>query len=255
MSTIFKKNEADKMAFKHNPKSFLVKHTTVAKEFVHMQDESISDFKVADVIAQLSGIESMRKENVEKQVEGTVLERLKEIQEQAYKQAYNLGLLEGAEKAFVEKKQEFEMRLASFDEFLKETEHLKVHLLQECEVALMKIVYNLASRIAMREVGLEREPIMQLLNSIVLEVQSADSITIKLSPNDFNFIEELRKKNVKDCEKLERVKFLSQENISDGGCFVETNYGEIDASIEQRVAKAWSLIEQKLPKIKKDTTT
>lgn len=255
MSTVLKKNEADKTAFTHNPKSIFAKHSAQAKEFVHLQNETESDFKVADVIAQLSGIESMRKENVEKQVEGTVLERLKEIQEQAYKQAYNLGLLEGAEKAFEDQKQELKISLSSFDKALKEIELLKEDILRQCEGALIKVVYELASRIALREISMNREPIVELLKSLVLELQSADSITIKLHPNDFNFVEELRQKKVKEIEKLERIKLIAQESVSEGGCLVETNYGEIDATIEQRVTKAWSIIEQKLPKVKMDENT
>lgn len=255
MSAIFKKLDADKMAFRHNPKAFRVEPASEAKEFVNMQNESDSSFQIADVIAQFSGIESIRKENIEKQVEGTVLERLKEIQELAYKKAYSLGLLEGAEKALEEKKNEIGQHLISFDQALIEIEHLKENILQQCETALIKVVYDLASRIAMREISINREPIVQLLNDLALELQAADSITVKLNPSDFNFIEEMRVKNVKQAEKLERVKLIPQENIREGGCLIETNYGEIDATIEQRVAKGWAIMEQKLPKIKKDEVT
>lgn len=249
MSSVLKKEDADKLAFKHSPKSFHVEHSSVATQFVKSQEEKSSHFKVADVVAQLSGIQSMQKENIEKQVEGTVLERLKEIQEQAYKQAYNLGLIEGTERAFEEKREEFAQRLGLIDNSLNEIEHLKENLLKKCETSLVKLIYSIAVKIARREINQDQKPIVDLLTDLVSELQAADSITIKLSTADLQFVEELRNKKVKEVEKLERVKLIAGDEVTQGGCLIETNYGEIDATVEQRVEKAWAVLEAKLPKI------
>ncbi len=254
MSSILKKETADRMAFLHKPKSFQIEVSDVAKNFVITQGQvqEGSGFKVAEVVAQLSGIETIRRENIEKQVETTVLERLKEVQEQAYKQAYSLGLTEGTADAFEEKKAEFSAKLTSLDQALVSIEHMKENMFKQAETALVKVAYMVASRIALREISSGQEFLPQILSELVMELQTSDSITIKLNPIDFQFIEDLRKKNVKEVERLERVKLLPQDEIKVGGCFIETNYGEIDASVEQRVEKAWAIFEQKLPRLQKD---
>lgn len=251
MSAILKKTSADKMAFKHHPKSFNVATSVVASEFVAMQAEHSSDFQIADVVAAQSGVEALRKKNLESQVEGSVLERLKEIEEQAYAKAYELGLREGTEKAFKEKHDEFSDRLQKLDQFLVNVEHLKINSLKENETAFIKLVFQLAEKIALREVTLSHEPVLELLTKLVAELQGAESVTIKMNPDDFNFIEDLRAKNVKEIERLAHVKLLSAENIEMGGCVIETNFGEIDATVSQRVEKAWQILAAKLPIIKK----
>jgi flagellar assembly protein FliH len=46
------------------------------------------------------------------------------------------------------------------------------------------------------------------------------------------------------------MKFEPNEEVVDGGCIVETNYGEVDARIEQRVAQLWSVVSEIIPKVK-----
>jgi flagellar assembly protein FliH len=254
MSAILKKEDAEKLVFKHNPKLFRVEHSDVAKHFVKSQEEKKSGFKVAEVVAQLSGIQDMQQENIEKKVEGTVLERLKDIQENAYKQAYNLGLIEGAEKAFQERREDFLKRLETLDQTLGQIDNQKENLHRMTETMMVKLIYSVAEKIARRAISQDQMPIVDLLSSLVSELQAADSIFVKLSSSDYQFIEDLRQKKVKEVEKLSRVKLISQDDISQGGCLIETNYGEIDASVEQRIAKAWAALEAKLPRIQGENT-
>lgn len=254
MGSIMKKSAADKIAFKHQPKTFQIETSAVATDFVSLQGDGSSGFQISDVVAAQSGIDALRKKNIESQVEGTVLERLKEIEEQAYKQAYELGLIDGAEKAFEDKRAQFAENLKLFDEMLVNFENLKSTLLKQNEAILMKLIFQVAKRIAMHEISLQQDQVVQLLSEIMLEVQSADSVIIKMNPADLGFIEGLRAKNVKDVEKLDRVKLQAHPGLTKGGCLVETNYGEIDATVEQRVEKAWIVIESKLPSVSQDKT-
>ena len=251
MGAILKKTFADKIVFKYNAKDLQFEPSIAASDFVSAQGSESSDFQIADVVAAQSGVADLRRKNIETQVEGTVLERLKEIEEQAYKQAYELGLVEGAEKSFSEKSDEFLQKLKSFDSVLSGIENFKAELLKENEVIFIKLIFQIASKIARRTIELDNEHILGLLNELILEVQSADSINVKLNPEDFRFIEDLREKKVKEVEKLERVRIFSYNGVTRGGCIVETNYGEIDATVEQRVQKAWSILEPKMPTLSK----
>ncbi|MEQ1665650.1 MAG: FliH/SctL family protein, partial [Bdellovibrionales bacterium] len=74
---------------------------------------------------------------------------------------------------------------------------------------------------------------------------------VKLNQSDYDFLEELRNKKVKAADELVHVKLISSPEIKTGGCIIETNYGAIVSTVEQRVEKAWAIIESKLPHIKK----
>ncbi|OFZ20297.1 MAG: hypothetical protein A2Z20_12850 [Bdellovibrionales bacterium RBG_16_40_8] len=247
MSTILKKTSADRLAFKYNPKSLLLGPSVASSEFVSLQGQKSSDFQIADIIAEQSGVADLRKKNIEAQVEGTVLERLKEIEEQAYKQAYELGLSEGTEKAYADKNTEFLHKLEGFDKLLLAVETTKATLLKENESSLIKLIFQIASKLALRDISLNEKHIVGLLSELIVEVQTAESINVKLNPEDFRFIEDLRNKKVKEIEKFEHVRIQPNDEVTKGGCIIVTNYGEIDATIEQRVQKAWAALEPKIP--------
>lgn len=253
MSTLLKRNLAEKIAFKYNPKDIRLPTSEVAKDFIKLQTQGQvgSDFQIAEVVAQTSGVAALRKENIEKQVEDSVLDRLKEMEEQAYRQAYDLGLTEGAEKAFAEQKDVLAEKLGRFDQLLNSIENMKTEILKENESEIIKLIYKIAVRIAMREISLQQDPILAMLNELVAEVQGANKIHIKLNPSDAKFVEELRAKKVKDIDRLDHVKLQDSNDVTPGGCFIETNFGEIDATIEQRVTRAWEALSAKLPAIQK----
>ena len=252
MASLLKKNDADKIVFNVKPKNIRLGPSAVASDFVKQQLETSSEFVIADVVSNQSGVRELQKKNVEAQVEEMVLDRIKDIQEQAYSKAYELGLEEGRVKAFEETKENFATRLTAFDSFLKKIDTLTEKILKESEAQIIKLTYQVAEKIAMRNITQDQEPILQLLSGLVSEVQGANNIEVRLSPSDAQFIEELRQKGIKEIEILQRVKVEQSENIQMGGCIIKTQYGEIDATIEQRVKKAWQTLEAKLPNLKKD---
>jgi flagellar assembly protein FliH len=252
MSAVLKKEDADKLVFKHNPKFIRGQTSDSAKSFVKMQNQKGSDFVIAEVVSQQAGITALKAKHLEDQVEETVLERLKEIQEKAYKGAYDLGLVDGNEKAFQEKQQELTSRVEKLVLLCQTMETYLETISKQSEIILMKVLFKIAERLAMRTIELDQEPIVELLKSIVQELQSAQHILVQINPGDLKFIEELKAKNDLHFDILKRVKFEANDQVLSGGCLVETDFGTVDASIEQRVEKAWQAIESKLPILKKD---
>ncbi len=253
MSSVLKRELAKDVVFKHQPRSILTETTNVATDFVLMQEQKGSEFQIAEVVAAQSGIKTIREKNIQDQVESAVLQKLKEVEENAYKQAYELGLIEGEKQAFQQKSEEFKERLVRLDNFLNLLENLKVNLLKENEATLMKIIFQISEKIAMREIDMKHEPIFSLLTELVSAVQGDESINVRLNPADIAIVEDLRAKNVKDADKLTRVSLQAGSNIDRGGCILETNYGVINATVAQRVEKAWATIESKIPTIKEET--
>ena len=65
---------------------------------------------------------------------------------------------------------------------------------------------------------------------------------------DFTFIEGLKEKLDKEFDNVKRLKFEASEDVSNGGCVVETNFGDVNATLEQRLERLWGQLNDKLPK-------
>ena len=82
-----------------------------------------------------------------------------------------------------------------------------------------------------------------------MSAQSDEKVTVRVSIADLKFIESVRDRLGKEFEVLKRVQLESSDEISNGGCVVETNYGDVNATLEQRFQSMWNSISEKLPKI------
>ncbi|MNL36175.1 Yop proteins translocation protein L [compost metagenome] len=118
------------------------------------------------------------------------------------------------------------------------------------ESHLIKLMFQMASRIAKAELKDNNEAMIEVLRDAVGLAQDEENITVHVSQSQFEFMEELKKEMGRDFEFIKKIRFEPNVEIADGGCIVETNYGEVDARIEQRLEQLWSVLSENIPKVK-----
>lgn len=248
--SVISKEEAEKLAVAFTPRKFPQSISPVASSFMAFNTGNESGFKIDQLVAEQTGMAELERLSIEAQVEKKALERLKDLEELAYKEAYALGLDEGREKAFEDNRAEFDQKLRHFEELIGSVERLKLDLVAINEAQLLKLVMYMARRLAMAEIKDRSEVIIDVIRTAVHSAQSDENITIRLSPSDAAFIDEVRGKLNKEFESLKKARFEASEDVTDGGCIVETNYGDVDATMEQRFEKLWASVTEKLPEVK-----
>lgn len=209
-----------------------------------------SDFRMNDAVRVQTGIDQVEKINDEEKVEVAALEKLKEIQEGAYQEAYRLGLEEGRQKAFESVSSEIAERMGTLDTLLNAIKDLKSEMVKFNESHLIKLTFHMAARLAKTELAGNDEVMVQILRDAVGLSQDEENITVRVSPSQFEFLEELKKETGRELDFLKRIRFEPSPEVVDGGCIVETNYGEVDARIEQRIEQLWAELSQNAPKVK-----
>jgi flagellar assembly protein FliH len=252
---VMTKEDAEKTAVAYSPRKFPATVSPTASSFVAYQSAqnaagATSGFRIDKIVAQQTGIAELERISIEERVELEALSRLKELQEQTYKQAHELGLNEGREKAYQEARGELETKFAHLESVLHSMETLKTHLVTFNETHIMNLIFHMARKIAMSEIEQNRELILNVVQKAVESAQSDENVTVRVSPEDFAFIEQIKENLGKDFESVKRAKLETSDQVRDGGCIVETNYGDVDATVEQRVEKLWESLVGKLPKVK-----
>ena len=194
-----------------------------------------------------TGISEMEKVTLSERVEAEALERLKSMQEEAYRQGYDLGRDEGQEAAYVERTEDLQARLSRVDEVVGSLEVLKHELVKQNEASFIKLIYQIASKIAMTEIKQNQELILSVLHQAVGGAVDEETLTIRLAQSDLDFIEQTKHNLGAEFSFLKRAKLEAQSEIQAGGCVVVTNFGQIDATIEKRLDKVWTSLEEKIP--------
>ena len=258
--SVLSQEEADKVVVAYQPRKFPAVITPAASDFMAYQSQKLesgkpSSFRVDALVAQQTGMAELERASIDVRVEQEAIARLKEIQEAAYQEAYRIGLDEGREKAFVEQNAVLNEKLDRFEEIIRSVETLKADLLSSNETHIMNLIFSMARKMLMDEVSSRREVILSVVQQALMSAQSEENITIRVSPADFQFIDQIKEKLSKDFDALKRSKVEAAEGVSDGGCIITTNYGSVNATIEQRVEKLWASISEKLPRVNQALAT
>ncbi len=251
---VLTEEEAKRVAVAYAPRKFPQQVTPAASAFVAFKSNTEAEgqttsFRIDRIVAEQTGIADLERVSMEEKVEREALSRLKDLQEQAYQQAYQLGLEEGREKAYQETSEAFAERMSHFDQLIQSFENLKPDLVSFNEAHIVQLAYVMAKKIAMTEIQENKELILQIAKMAIESAQSEEQVTVRLAPSDLEFIEHMKEKLGKDFEKLKKAKLEASESITPGGCIVETNYGDVNATVEQRVEKLWASLAGKLPKV------
>ncbi|MGE0526199.1 MAG: FliH/SctL family protein [Bdellovibrionales bacterium] len=245
--SIIKAQVAAETTFEYRPKELVNTISDVARSFVDEDAFRSPDFKISELVAQQAGISQLESDAHQDKINSQVLERLKEIEEKAYQEGYELGLIDGTEKAFQETRQDLMHKLEVMEDLLKRIEELKGDLLIENESGLIKLVYLIAKKIAMRDLEEHREAVWEILKGTVGDIQADERVVVKLSNEDLYFLETLQDKSGERIESLQRVKFVSDDSILPGGCLIETEYGTVNATVEERIERVWQTLLSRMP--------
>ncbi len=246
---VLTKEEAEKVAVVYAPRRFPATVSASASDFVAFNTGTESSFRIDRLVAEQTGIAEIERLSIEEKVEREALTRLKELQEDAYQQAYQLGLDEGREKAFQENQAELQEKIRHLEGLLQSVENLKVDLVASNETHIVKLIYYMAKRVVLAEVNERQELVLEVVRQAVQSAQSEENVRVRVSHSDFEFIETAKEKLGKDFDSIKRAQIEASDDITNGGCIVETNYGDVNATLEQRLEKLWNSVAEKLPKV------
>ena len=247
--SVLKKNEAQKVVLDFTPHRFDLGTPNQALEYLQSKKHG-SDFEMSEAIRQKTGIDQLEEATHLENVELKALEKLKEIQEQAYKEGYQLGLDEGRTKAYEQNNAVIQEKLKTFDEIIVAISKMKTDFVIFNENHVVELLFHMSEKIAQQELERNNEAVIKIIQNAVALAQDEEDISVKISASQFEFIEEAKKRTGREFEFLKKVKFEPSPDLKPGGCLVETNFGEVDARIAQRLQLLWDNLKENMPKLK-----
>ncbi|MGH8434492.1 MAG: flagellar assembly protein FliH [Pseudomonas sp.] len=177
-------------------------------------------------------------------VKPLTLDELEAVRQEAYNEGFSTGEKDGFHAGQLKAKQEAETALTAK---LASLELLMTQLLepiaeqdQQLELALVNLVGHMARQVVQRELSTDSSQIRQVLReALKLLPMGAGNVRIHINPQDFEIVKALRERH----EETWRI--LEDEALQAGGCRVESEHSQIDASIETRLAQLFKqLFEQ-----------
>jgi flagellar assembly protein FliH len=248
--SILKEERAREIVVEYTPTQFNLGTPLQALEYLEEVKRG-SDFIMNPVIREQTGVEELQREDLDSRAEELAIHKLQDIQTAAYKEGYDLGLDEGTKRAYQEKTKEIKTKLEELDRLLVNVSKLKTDLEVQNESHLIQLMYHMASRIALRQIEGDNQIIIDVMRQAMSLAQDEENITVQVSDKQLEFIEDIKKNShSREFDFIKKIKIEGNPGIQPGGCIVETNYGEVDSRVEQRLAKLWEHLSEAVPKVK-----
>jgi len=214
------------------------------------QKEKGSSFHISDVVREQTGLDKIEDAKYEAQIEQKVLERLQQVQQASYQEAYQLGLEEGRKDAFRQAAPFIDTKTKELSEVIDSMLMIKTHLLAQNERHIVELAFHIGQKLAAHEVSINPEATLNIVREAIRIAQSEEKITLQIHPGQIEYFETLTKETAREFEFLKKVKLEPSEQIGLGGCVVISNYGEVDSRIAVRVEQLWKELEEALPRAK-----
>lgn len=209
-----------------------------------------SRFMISELTRQQTGLHQLEVESFEEKVENEAMARLKDVQEAAYKEAFDLGLVEGRQEAFQKASSIIDEKIKSLDELMSSIVKMKVELTAYNEAHLVQLTHHIAQRLAGHEISVSPEATLQIIRQATEIAQSEEEMTVLVAPEQLAFLEELRGQSKRELEFLKKLKLEPDPSVGLGGCVIRNNYGEIDSRFSERIDKIWETLKESLVRVK-----
>lgn len=170
----------------------------------------------------------------EPEVKPFTVEELEQIREEAYNEGFATGERDGFHSGQLKAQQEAKERLEAR---VAELETVMGHLMEpirqqdeQIEDQLLELVETMVRQVVQRELTTDSSHIRQVLRGALKALpMGAEQIRIYLNPADFDTVRAIRERHE------ENWRLLEDDQLLPGGCRVQAEHSQVDASRETRL--------------------
>jgi len=169
------------------------------------------------------------------------------LYDKAMKEGFQAGYDKGLQQGLSEQEAAYNSRLT--EEIRQRTESIHAVIqkigedltarpaewVKQWEHEAMELVCSIAARVARKLVASDERTIERTLSEVLGMVARAPKITAHVHPADLETLQMHPESWQSTVGKLGAVEFLSDPNLTRGGCRIETEHCSIDASIETQI--------------------
>lgn len=157
--------------------------------------------------------------------------KVKAAEKEFYDKGYAAGFRKGAES----KEKETATAIETSLKLIREIEQIKKSTLENSEKNLLDLAFAIAEKVIHQEVSEDRGVVASILKEAIKDVLDRDGIKIRLNPKDYTYLSEISPPFLTALDGIRNAAFEKDEGIGRGGLVIETQFGEVDARIEQQM--------------------
>jgi len=162
-------------------------------------------------------------------------ETRKQAAELEKQQAREAGLAEGFENGKQAVTAELEGVLQRLRQAYMDIEKYRKQLYHQAEEETVALALAVARKIIDQEISVDRQIVLNVVKGALDKVVDHQKVKIRINPQDLETVQTALFEFLPHVESLENIQFEADAGLTAGGCVVETNFGTIDARMENQL--------------------
>ncbi|MDD5529863.1 MAG: FliH/SctL family protein [bacterium] len=154
-----------------------------------------------------------------------------------YEEGFKDGIIKGTEKGLTMAKNELQNTKEKLEFLVHSFLEEKEKLLKSSEITVFKLVKEIAKKVIEIEISENSKVIVDTVSDAIKRIREEERVIIKVNPVDFDIIKSKESEWLASLPYVSKFQIIADENISRGGCLIETSVGKIDATIESKLKK------------------
>ncbi|MBD3258133.1 hypothetical protein GF377_06845 [candidate division GN15 bacterium] len=155
---------------------------------------------------------------------------LKEELEAARKTGYEQGYQAGVEKGLDEAR-----RVArQLEQAINDAVSQRASLLQEAKQKILELVMQISKKVTFDAIEVDREATVGMIEGVINQLVDRSKLKIKVHPSHLPLMEQHLDRFLSGSTAIKDLAFEPDPRVRQGGCFIETPSGDIDARLESQ---------------------
>jgi len=200
---------------------------TIRRDFSY-DSETARNFDDSNVKKAKIGVKELIKDAIDK-----AKSQVTRIKEEAHKEGFDAGFIEGLKAAETAAKTDFDPFLKTLEETIHQLSWFRKEMYSKVEREMIEMVIHLTKKIIHFELSTREDAVQEMIRLGVQSVLDKESMVIKINPEDKGYAESFRPELHHMFGEIKNITFEAHSGIQRGGCLIETNFGTVDARLEK----------------------
>lgn len=145
------------------------------------------------------------------------------------------GFQEGYQNGFAVGQEEVDRLIGKIHVVLGGIAEKRQQILKETESQVIDLVLTVATRVVKTISETQKEIVVQNVKSALSQIRGRTDVVIRVNLSDLDIATAKMKEFQAQVEKVRNISIIEDPTVEQGGCIVETDYGQIDARINSQL--------------------
>jgi len=165
-----------------------------------------------------------------------------EIEKQAHEKGLQEGKIEGKEEVVSQSK----IVIEGIENVLKEITAYKDDFPKIYEKEVIGLIKEISKKVVHVEARMDERVILKNIYKAFDILSDRVEVKLNINPDDLDFVNENRPEFFSNVKGLQSISIEADSDVERGGCFIETEYGNVDARIQTQLDRVESALEELL---------